>query len=88
MSALQRKNPGDSIDFTMSWTNLGGATFAGVVHAVPTGLTKVGEANTTTTSTVQVSGGVHGGVYQVIGTATLSNGRTLVRSFTLRIWNE
>ena len=90
MSELQRKNPSDSIDFTMTWTNLGGATLTSVVHSVPSGsgLTKVGESNTTSTSTVQLSGAAHGSIYQITGTATLNNGRTLVRSFTLRIWNE
>jgi hypothetical protein len=90
VSELQRKNPADSIDFTMSWTNLGGATLSSVNHAMPagSGLTKVGESNTTSTSTVQISGATHGAIYQIMATATLNNGRSLVRSFTLRVWNE
>lgn len=79
------KNPSDSIDFSITWENIGAATLSSVTHTVPTGLTKVSETNTTTTSTVRVSGGTHGRTYIVTGTATLSTGRTLVRPFTLRV---
>ncbi len=86
MPSIPLKSPGDSIDFTMTWDGLGLATISSVTHTVPTGLTKVGESNTTTTSTVRVSGGTHGGTYTIIGTATLSTGRTLERSFPLRLF--
>jgi tetrahydromethanopterin S-methyltransferase subunit D len=81
------KHPLDSIDFTMQWINLAGATVTAVTHSVPvgSGLSIVGQSNTTGTSTVQLSGGTHGRVYPITGTATLSNGRTLVRTFALRL---
>lgn len=81
------KNPSDSIDYTMEWNNLDGATLSSVTHTVESssGLTVVGQSNTTSTSTVRLSGGSHGGTYNIKGTATLNNGRTLVRNFTLRV---
>jgi hypothetical protein len=80
------KSPGDSIDFQMTWDGLGGATISSVLHTVPSPLTKVSESNTTTTSTVRVSGGEHGHMYQIQGVATLSTGRTLERTFPLRVF--
>lgn len=82
------KNPGDNIDYTMTWSNIGQATLSSVTHTVPTGLTVVSESNTTTTSTVRLSGATHGSTYNVKGTATLSTGRTLVREFPLRIFSH
>lgn len=78
------KSPADSIDFSMTWDGIGGATLSSVTHTVPAALTKVGESNTTTTSTVQLSGGTHGQTYLIKGLATLSTGRTLERTFPLR----
>lgn len=95
MSEILLKNPGDSIDFTIDWTNLGTANLSTVVHSLPagSGLTIVSESSSPgdtpyPSSTVRLSGATHGGVYQIIGTATLTNGRTLVRTFTLRIHNH
>jgi hypothetical protein len=79
------KSPGDSIDFAIAWDNLGAATLSTVTHTVPTGITKVSETNDTTTSTVRLSGATHGSLYNITGTATLSTGRTLERSFPLRV---
>jgi hypothetical protein len=81
------KNPGDSIDFTMTWSNIGAATVSSVTHTVDaaSGLVVVSESNTTTTSTVRLSGASNGMTAQVKGTATLSTGRTLVRTFPLRV---
>ena len=86
---ISLKNPGDNIDFEMSWTNIGTALLSSVVHSVDasSGLTVVSQSNTGTTSLVRLSGAVHGGVYLVTGTATLDTGRTLVRPFPLRVFN-
>jgi hypothetical protein len=80
------KSPGDSIDFLMTWDGIAPATLTSVTHTVPSDLSKVSESNTTTTSTVRVSGGVHGQVYSIKGTATLNTGRTLERTFPLRMF--
>lgn len=80
------KSPGESIDFSMEWDGLGSATISSVTHTVPSPLTKVSESNTTTTSTVQISGGVHGAKYMIKGLATLNTGRTLEREFPLQMF--
>ena len=80
------KSPGDSIDFLMTWDGISPATISSATHTVPTDLTKVSESNTTTTSTVRVSGGKHGKTYQVVGVATLNTGRTLERTFPLTLF--
>lgn len=81
------KSPGDSIDFQITWDSIAPATLSTVTHTVPSDLTKVSESNTTTTSTIRVSGGTHGSTYEITGTATLSTGRTLERSFALRLFH-
>ena len=87
MVAIPVKAPGDNIDFEMSWSGLGSATLVSVAHTVPTGLTKVGESTDADsgTSTVRVSGGTHGALYSIVGVATLDTGRTLERSFPMRL---
>lgn len=87
---VQLKNPADSIDFPIVWDNLGNTTLTSVSHAIPSGLgiTKVGESTDVPNSTsyVQLSGGTHGQIVAITATATLANGRTLVRTATLRIF--
>lgn len=86
MTEIVLTSPGDNIDVGFTWSGLGSATLSNVVHAAPTGLTKVSESTDTVagTSMVRLSGWVHGGLYQVTATATLSTGRTLERSATVR----
>lgn len=82
------KNPADNIDFQMTWDSLGDATITGVLHSVPTGLTVVGESSTDSTTIVRVSGAVHGALYQIKAVATLSTGRTLARTLTMRAFEH
>ena len=87
MTTIALKSPGDNIDFGITWAGLGAATLASVTHTVPAGLTKVGESTDSvgSTSTVRLSGATHGSLYQIVGVATLNTGRTLERSFPLRV---
>jgi hypothetical protein len=90
VSNVVLKHPSDDIDFTFEWNNLGTAVLAAVVHTPAAGssLNKVNEtfSNGTTppSSTVRLSGGTVG-IYPITASATLSNGRTLVRTMTLRV---
>jgi hypothetical protein len=88
MATIVLKSPGDNIDFGMTWTGLGAATLVSVTHTAPTGLTKVGESTDTVagTSAVRLSGATHGALYSITGVATLNTGRTLERSFPLRVF--
>lgn len=82
-------DPGDSVTFQLDWTDVlsDGITLSTVEHAVPSPLTKVSESVASPNSYVRVSGAVHGGLYQVEGAATLSNGESVNRQFPLRCFN-
>jgi hypothetical protein len=82
-------DPGDNAAFEVDWTEAlaEGVTLSSVTHTVPNPLTKVDEDNDGTTSTVRVTGAVHGGLYMIEAEATLSTGETLNRQFPLRAFN-
>lgn len=83
---------GDTTAVQFDWDDAlpEGVTLQGnVVHTLPTPLVKVDESSdpVRATSTVMMSGAEHGGLYMIAGTATLSNGETLNRSFPVRCFN-
>lgn len=85
-------DPGDSAVVTFDWSDVlpstsPETTVSSVTHSV-TGLTLVSESNTTTTSSVKISGAAHGGLYMVEGSATLSNGEVINRQFPIRGFNS
>lgn len=89
MTEIALLNPDDSVDIPVSWDNLGAVTLVSVVHAVPSPMTKVGESTDSGSSIsyVRITGAVHGQVYQIKAVATLDNGRTLARTFPVRVMN-
>lgn len=88
MPTILLHNPADSGNYTADWSDvLGEATLASVTHTPPTGLTKVSEGSTDTTSTVRISGGTHGRTYMVQAAATLSNGEVINRPLVLTVFN-
>ena len=83
-------DPSDSALYSLSWDGLPNAVTIGtVVHTAPNPLTKVSESTNagTATSTVKVSGAIHGGMYMIEAQTTLSNGEVLNRQFPLRCFN-
>lgn len=82
-------DPDESTVFTPSWVDElpDGVTLSSVLHTVPSPLVHAGESNTTTTSSVRISGARHGQVYSIECEATLSNGETMSKSFPLRCFN-
>ena len=69
------------LDYQINWaTWLGTDTIATATWTVPTGLTKSSQANTTTTATAWLSGGVVGQTYDVVNTITTAAGRTDYRT--------
>lgn len=89
MTGVLLGDPSDSALYTFNWADAlpSAVTVTAVTHTVPSPLTKVSEAFTTTTSTVKISGGVHGAMYLIEAQATLSNGESLNRQFPLRVFN-
>lgn len=83
-------DPSDVAVFRLAWSDLPTSTTIGTVtHSVPSPLTKVSETTNSgeSWSEVKVSGAVHGGVYQIEGQTTLSNGEVLNRNFPVRCFN-
>lgn len=81
-------DPADDATFVLTWNDLpAGLSLSTVVHTVPTPLSKGTESNTATTSSVEISGGVHGAMYLIQAQAVLSNGDTINRQFPVRIFN-
>ncbi len=83
-------DPSDNALVTFDWTDVlpGSVTVASVVHTVPSPLVKGTESTSSPTSSVKISGAVHGGMYMVEGQATLSNGEVINRQFPIRGWNS
>lgn len=83
--ATHVKDPNAKLDYALDWTAyLAGAdTIASAAWTVPAGLTKVSEANTTTTTTVRISGGTAGTEYTVTCHIVLASGQEDERSITI-----
>jgi hypothetical protein len=84
------KTPAAIEIFTFDWTDAvpAGVSISSVSHIVPTPCVLVDQqfAVGGDVSTVKVSGGLHGGLYVIQATATLSNGEVVPDSFTLRVF--
>ncbi len=82
------KDPADALDYAIDWTGaLNGDTIATstFVVAVGAGLTINSQSNTTTSSTVWLSGGTAGTVYEVTCTITTAGARTFERTAQLTV---
>lgn len=75
--------------FTPSWVDElpAGAVLDTVTHTAPSPLVKVSESNTSTTSSVRISGALHGKTYLITCEALLSTGDTIYRRFPVRCFN-
>lgn len=84
--ATYQKDTNDILDYTMDWSAwLGSDTISTSSWTVPTGLTSVTTSNTTTSTTVWLSGGTTGVAYTVTNQIVTSGGRTVEKSFLLVI---
>lgn len=92
MSRVQPKDPGETEGYTFDWNDTAedslavSETISSSAWTVDHGdVTKSSESNTTTTSTVVLSGGTLGQTCRLKNTVTTSQGRTLVRRLTVKI---
>lgn len=89
MADPELKTPNASLIYTFDWSlNIPeGETLVEVTHTLPAPLSKDLEQTDTEglRSTVQISGGVHGGRYWIEAEATLSDGETVPGGFLLRV---
>jgi len=78
--SVSSKLPGEKLDFTIDWTDpLDGATVNTSTFTVPGGLLKESTSNTSSTTTVTLSGGSIDAEYDVENTIEDSDGLTHVR---------
>lgn len=87
------KDPSAVLDYTIDWNASGanggpwlqtGETITSAsVWTIPTGITKTSQTDTTTMSTVWLSGGTAGTAYTITCKITTSSGRTDERSFVV-----
>lgn len=78
------KHPSATLDYQLSWSTwLGVDTISVSAWTVPTGITKVSDSNTTTTSTVRLSGGTDEVDYQCDNLVTLASGQIDTKSIII-----
>lgn len=86
MSNSFTKDPSAVLDYMIDWLRwLKGDTIQTSQWTVPAGLALVSQSNTTTTTTVWLSGGTAGQTYTVTNRITTAAGRTDERSLLIRV---
>jgi len=83
------KDSSPVLDYMIQWSRwLKGDTIQTSQWTVPAGLALLSQTNTTTTSTVWLSGGTAGQVYTVTKRITTAARRTDERSITIRVMDR
>jgi hypothetical protein len=87
MPSVWRHDPDAVLDYTIDWSQwLGdGETIAASTWDVPAGLTEVDESETTTATSVRVSGGTAGTMYSVTNHIVTSTGQEDDRTIRLNV---
>ncbi len=89
MAEIVLKDPESVLDYTQDWSNVlaTGESISTSAITVPVGLTEDSETNTTTTSTVWLSGGTDGVICRVLFQIVTDNAtaRTFQRSLFIRV---
>ena len=85
--ALYVKDPNAKLDYTLDWsTYLGGSdTISSAMWTVSSGLTKVSESNTTTTTSVRISGGTAGNEETATCHIVLASGQEDERTIAISV---
>lgn len=83
---LPIKDPDAVKDYGVNWLAwLGSDTIATSVWSVPAGITEVSESETTTASTIWLSGGSAGEDYELVNRITTAGGRTEDRTIVIPV---
>jgi len=78
------KDPDAVLDYTIDWeTWLGSDTISTSTWTVPSGITKNTDTNTTTTTTIWLSGGTAGISYDLLDRIVTAAGRTEDRTIAI-----
>lgn len=84
--SFYKKDPNAIKDYSMNWAPwLDGDTIATSTWIVPTGITKLSDTNTTTTTTIWLSSGTANSTYRLTNRITTAGGRTEDASITIHI---
>jgi hypothetical protein len=80
------KDPDEVLDYKIDWaTRLDGDTISSSTWMVSAGLTKNSDTSATTSTTIWLSSGVEGAVYQIVNEIVTVGGRTMDQTVVLRI---
>lgn len=86
MAKIFLKDPDAKLDYQIDWSEwLGTDTISASTWTVPSGLTKVSDIFTTTTTTIWLSGGTVGSVYEMVNHITTATGRENDRTLKIGI---
>lgn len=87
--ATRTKDPADNANIVLSWaaflTSIGGPTISTSTWTVPAGITQVSATNTSTTTTIRLSGGTNGTDYELVNHVVLSDGQEYERAITVEV---
>jgi hypothetical protein len=82
------KDPDDRLDYLEDWTKwLKTDTIVTSTWSVPSGITKEAESNTTTTTTIWLSGGTADYTYEIVNHIVTAAGREKDRTIVFHILN-
>ena len=92
MSDLQAFHVGGKLLYTFDWTlemPAGGVTISSIDYVLPTGITQFADSDDLVNfkGTGGFQGFAHGGTYQVVAKATLSNQESIPKTLTVRGFN-
>jgi hypothetical protein len=80
------KDPDEVLDYGIDWASrLDTDTIATSTWIVPDGITQTDDSNTTTATTIWLSGGTLGEAYVFTNRVTTAGGRTMDQSVKLKI---
>lgn len=86
---LLTKDPADIRTYTIDWSVwLGSDTISTATWTLPSALTNVASTSTSTTSSIKLSGGSNGRVYNVACTVVTAAGQTKKVSFDLDVGTQ
>jgi hypothetical protein len=80
------KDPDEVVDYHIDWSaRLDGDTISTSTWVVPSGITKDSDENTTTSTTIWLSGGDEGATYVIVNRVDTAGGRTFDEVVTLTV---
>jgi len=83
---MEFKDPDDIKSFTINWAaDLSGITISSSAFTVDSGITKDSDSNTTTTTSLVLSGGTVGKTYKIANAVTCSNSDVYDKFFLVRV---